>query len=287
MAEASLPFGYPRHRFRSSDLYHRYRLIFQKTEELVFLSHIDLIRSLERLFRRADLPVRLAGKFHPMPRLIVALALSLGVHGLREVLDVELTESFTSDGILDALRKSSPAGLYFLDCYPVHAKASSRVVRLGYRFSVPKERIPEMHKRISCLTQDGPWEMERSERRATLMPSSGLMSIVEDGLESNNLEEWVGRSRSGPNPVKAIPRVIDLRTIIESVELQEGFLEVVLKFGESGTAKPEEVLRLVGAEDLMTKGGRIERFMLEMADMSGPSESAPLAGVIPAEGEVL
>ena len=84
---------------------------------------------------------------------------------------------------------------------------------------MPKERIPEMHKRISCLTQDGPWEMERSERRATLMPSSGLMSIVEDGLESNNLEEWVGRSRSGPNPVKAIPRVIDLRTIIESVEL--------------------------------------------------------------------
>jgi len=286
MAEAPLPFGYPRHRFRPSDSFHRYRLIFQKTEDLIFLSHIDLIRSLERLFRRADLPVRLAGKFHPMPRLIVALALPLGVHGLREVLDVELTEPFPPKEILSALRSKSPVGLHFLDCMTVSGKASSRVVRLGYRFAVPQGRRSGICENIRALSPDGPWQMQRSERRATLMPASGLMSIAEDGLESNNLEEWVGRSiRPGANQAHAPVRFIDLREIIESIELLDGSLEAVLRFGEGGTAKPEEVLRLVEAEDLMTQGERIERFMLEMAEISGPSESAPMAGVIPAEGE--
>lgn len=287
MAEAPLPFGYPRHRFRPSDLFHRYRLVFQKTEDLIFLSHIDLIRSLERLFRRADLPVRLAGKFHPMPRLIVALALPLGVHGLREVLDIELTESIASTEILESLRNRSPAGLHFLDCRPVQGKVSSRVVRLGYRFAVPPARVAEINKRISSLPPDGPWEMQRSERRATLMAASGLMSIAEDGLETNNLEEWFGKSRPGASSTNGPVRRIDLRVIIESLGLVDGFLEAVLKFGEGGTAKPEEVLRLVGAEDLMTQGERIERFMLEMAEITRPSESAPLAGVVPAKGEDL
>lgn len=288
MAEAPLPFGYPRHRFKPSDSFNRYRLVFQKTEDLIFLSHIDLIRSLERLFRRADLPVRLAGKFHPMPRLIVALALPLGVHGLREVLDVELTEPFTPNEILSSLRSRSPVGLHFLDCMKVPGKASSRVVRLGYRFAVPQVRFEGVCERIRALPPDGPWQMQRSERRATLMPASGLMSIAEDGLESNNLEEWVERStRPGTNQAHVPVRYIDLREIIVSLELVDGSLEAVLKFGDGGTAKPEEVLRLVDAEDLMTQGERIERFMLEMAEISGLSESAPMAGVIPAEGEGL
>lgn len=286
MAEAPLPFGIPQHRFKPSESYNRYRLIFQKTEDLIFLSHIDLIRSLERLFRRADLPVRLAGKFHPMPRLIVALALPLGVHGLLEVLDVELTDAFAPKEILTALRSRSPVGLHFLACLPVPGKASSRVVRLGYRFAVPLERRADICGRIRALPPDGPWHMQRSERRATLMPASGFMSIAEDGLESNNLEEWIGRtSKPGTDRVDVSARVIDLREIIESIELLNGSLEAVLKFGEGGTAKPEEVLRLVEAEDLMTQGERIERFMLEMAEISGLSESAPMAGVVPAEGE--
>jgi len=62
-------------------------------------------------------------------------------------------------------------------------------------------------------------------------------------------------------------------------------LEAILKFGEGGTAKPEEVLRLVDAESLMSQGERVERFLLEMADDSGPLEPSPLAGTVPAERE--
>lgn len=285
MAEAQLPFQHPRHRFHSSDVYFRYRIVFSKSEDLIYLSHIDLIRSLERIFRRADLPVRLAGKFHPMPRIIVALALPLGVHGLREILDVELTVSLNSDSILEQLRGQSPHGLIFDSCVAVSNKVSSRVIRLGYRFFIPSHALEAVRLKLGDLPERGPWEMDRSERRATLSPSSGVLALAEDGLESNNLEEWIGTgSRIKSEPSRSLRR-IDLHQVIESIKLSGNYLEAILKFGEGGTAKPEEVLRLVDAESLMSQGERVERFLLEMADDSGPLEPSPLAGTVPAERE--
>lgn len=286
MAEAPAVSCFPRNRFRPSELFSRYRLVFQKTGDLIFLSHIDLIRSLERLFRRADLPVRLAGKFHPMPRLIVALALPLGVHGLGEILDVELTDTLDANEILDSLRPQAPEGLRFLDCRQVPPRVSTRVVRLGYRFAIPPEMAPAIGDRIRALPPGGPWTMARSERRATIMASSGLTSIAEDGLEANNLEEWIGGSRPGSSRPARQGRVIDLHGLIESLSLSGHALEAVLRFGEGGSAKPEEILRLIGAEELTAQGEKVERFMLEMAETSGPSAQAPLAGSGPAEGDV-
>jgi len=285
MAEAHLPSQYPQHRFSSSDVYFRYRIAFGKSEDLIYLSHIDLIRSLERIFRRADLPVRLAGKFHPMPRIIVALALPLGVHGLREILDVELTVSLNSNSILEQLRAQSPCGLKFQSCMVVPNKVSSRVIRLGYRFFIPSDAMEAVGLKLGSLPERGPWEMDRSERRATLSPSSGVLALAEDGLESNNLEEWIeSGSRQKPAPSRPVRR-IDLYQAIESIKLSGNHLEAVLKFGEGGTAKPEEVLRLVDAENLMSQGERVERFLLEMADESGSLAPPPLAGIAPAERE--
>lgn len=285
MGEASLLDRNPKRPFRAADCTCRFRLVFQKTDDLIFLSHIDLIRCIERLFRRADLPVRLAGKFHPMPRLIVALSLPLGVHGLQEVLDVELTEACLPHEILASLLEQSPPGLKFLSCQEVPVKASSRVIRLGYRFAIPAERHAAIQSKYQSLPPRGPWFVERFERRSTFMPVSGLVAMAEDGLESNNLEEWVGRSRPMTTSATApVGRVIDLYEITESLTFSGDWLEAIFKFGDGGTGKPEEVLRLLDAEDLVGQGERIERFLLEVAVDRGGTTPTPIAGQDPAEG---
>src|SRR5262249_58207632 len=67
------------------------RFRFAKTGDLRFVSHLDLMRCLERMLRRAAVPFKSTACFHPTPRLVLALSLPLGVAGRNEVLELELT----------------------------------------------------------------------------------------------------------------------------------------------------------------------------------------------------
>jgi len=64
------------------------RIRFRKSGDLRLVSHLDLMRSLERLLRRAMLPFRRTEGFHPTPRLVLAQSLPLGVVGHNEVLEL-------------------------------------------------------------------------------------------------------------------------------------------------------------------------------------------------------
>ena len=68
------------------------RIRFRKDHDLRLLSHHDLMRTFERMLRRAALPIRRTQGFHPHPRLIFALSLPLGVVGCAEVVELELDE---------------------------------------------------------------------------------------------------------------------------------------------------------------------------------------------------
>ncbi len=70
----------------------RVRLRFAKRGDLRLISHHDLMRCLERMLRRAALPVAHSRGFNPRPKATFALALALGIEGCREVLDLDLDE---------------------------------------------------------------------------------------------------------------------------------------------------------------------------------------------------
>lgn len=73
----------------SSERVCRLRFAFAKTGSLALISHLDILRLMERALRRSGLPVSFTGGFHPLPRLQVALPLPLGVEGLHEWLDLD------------------------------------------------------------------------------------------------------------------------------------------------------------------------------------------------------
>ncbi len=70
----------------------RLRFRFAKTGSLALLSHLDLVRLMERALRRSGLPVSFTGGFHPLPRVQFALALPLGAEADGEWMDLELAE---------------------------------------------------------------------------------------------------------------------------------------------------------------------------------------------------
>ena len=76
----------------NSERLQRLRFRFAKTGSLGLLSHLDLVRMLERALRRSGLPVSFTGGFHPLPRLQFALALPLGAEAQGEGMDLEMAE---------------------------------------------------------------------------------------------------------------------------------------------------------------------------------------------------
>ncbi len=70
----------------------RIRLAFSKLGRLAYSSHLDLVRLMPRLFRKAELPLFYSEGYHPKPQLVFSPALALGIASLREILDFKVRE---------------------------------------------------------------------------------------------------------------------------------------------------------------------------------------------------
>ncbi len=90
---------------------YRYRLRYTRQGAEALSSHLDLVRAMPRLLRRAGLPLRYSDGFHPKPVLAFAPALPLGTTSQGELLDMDLTAWFEPDEMLSRLRAASTEGL--------------------------------------------------------------------------------------------------------------------------------------------------------------------------------
>ena len=93
---------------------HRYRLRYTKLGQAAYLAHLDLVRHLPRIFRRAGLDIAYSRGFHPKPGLSFGPALGLGLPSLGELLDVKLSDELTPAELLQRLNAVSLAGIEFL-----------------------------------------------------------------------------------------------------------------------------------------------------------------------------
>ena len=66
------------------------RLLFEKTGSAVWMSHLDLMRLMQRAFKRAGLPLTHTHGFNPRPSVSIALPLSVGVESVCELMDFDL-----------------------------------------------------------------------------------------------------------------------------------------------------------------------------------------------------
>src|SRR5262245_59285577 len=127
------------------------RLRFAKADDLRFLSHHDLMRLLERLCRRAGLPFRSTGGFHPKPKITFASALSLGIAGRQEVVEIEFDDELEPNRVVSDLQALAPEGLTFLSATSVPPKKTAQPVRAVYHFPLPPDARPELAAKIDEL----------------------------------------------------------------------------------------------------------------------------------------
>lgn len=94
------------------------RLLFEKTGNAIWVSHLDLMRLFQRAFKRADLPLAHTQGFHPRPSVSIILPLSVGIESQCELLDFTIVDTdITLSDIKDRLNATLVTGIHVLDVY--------------------------------------------------------------------------------------------------------------------------------------------------------------------------
>lgn len=93
------------------------RLLFEKTGRAKYISHLDLLRTFQRVFLRAGIKLRHTEGFNPHPYLSFALPLPVGTESFCELLDFDLDEELDLNVLPELLNATMPEGLHALETY--------------------------------------------------------------------------------------------------------------------------------------------------------------------------
>jgi radical SAM-linked protein len=201
----------------SQDQTWRYRIHFHKTNQLRYIGHLDLHRTIERTLRRAKLPLAFSQGFNPRIKLNLSPALPLGCSSVAELADIWLIEERETQEIHDLLLSVAPPGLKINSIETVDSalpSIQSAVVAIEYEAIPLDENLP-------------------------FISLEDLTNILK--------QDEIIRSRRG--------KTYDLRPLIIELNLAESqppCLSMSLSAGEGKTGRPEEVLLALGVDPKMT-----------------------------------
>jgi radical SAM-linked protein len=198
----------------------RVRIRFAKKGDLRFIGHRDLVRLLERLFRRAGLKLGMSQGFHPKPRMSFPSALAVGIEGLDEVMELELAEACDAEPLKKRLADFAVPGLEILavEILPPGA-GKARIESVTYRVPIPADRRAEADEQVTRLLAAGSCPIQRPRTH----------------------------------------RTVDLRPLVEELSVKNGDLSVRLDAGSEAGAGLRDVLGQLGLADLETAGVRLAR----------------------------
>lgn len=93
------------------------RILFAKEGTARYISHLDLMHTMERAFLRAGITIRHTAGFHPHPYVSSPLPLPLFFSSQCELLEFGLVEGSTLEALPAQMNRVLPAGIRVLDCY--------------------------------------------------------------------------------------------------------------------------------------------------------------------------
>lgn len=98
------------------------RLRFEKTGRAIYISHLDMMRTMQRVFLRAGVPLRYSEGFNPHPQLSIILPLSVGMSSVCELMDFRLKDEHDLASLPEILNSAMPEGIKVYEAYESERK---------------------------------------------------------------------------------------------------------------------------------------------------------------------
>ncbi len=131
------------------------RVKYKKLGRGAYLSHLDTMRTLQRVIGRAEIEVKHSEGFNPHPYLSIALPLSLGYTSECEFMDIVVLNDISTEEICSRLNAAAPEGFEITEAYENGTKvgeigASQYIITFEYDNGIPsgaEEKIGELFNR--------------------------------------------------------------------------------------------------------------------------------------------
>ena len=209
----------------TQEQHYRLRIRFAKNESLRFLGHRDLIRVLERIFRRARLELAMSKGFHPRPQMRFPDPLAVGQVGLDEVMDLAVVTIDDPIQLKARLNQNSLNGLDFkhIDILSENDQ-KLKAENFCYEISIPQEIQEEVAVKVHRFLAEKNYFVERKGRQQT----------------------------------------IDIRPLVLDLRLEGCRLKMVLKATQEAGVRPKDILELLDLATDSVRGRVLTRTTVQL-----------------------
>ena len=164
------------------------RIKFSKVGNLMYISHLDLARTMQRIILRAGLDIWYTEGFNPQPKMVFAVPLPTGVESECELLDIKLNSYMSCEEIKERLNNSFPPEMRALEVYNPEVKLKE-IQYIDYTIKITSPKITDKTtKEIESLltnkcvllkkTKSGEKEVDISEYIAKIQTQGSENSII-------------------------------------------------------------------------------------------------------------
>lgn len=202
---------------------------YEKTKAAVYVSHLDTQRAIQRMLKRANLPIKYTMGFHPHPVLTFAQPLSVGMSSQGEYFEFSPLEYIDPIKLRGIISSYMPKGFLCLDC--------------GY--------IREEFPSLMAMVKRADWEIYLDD-----VP----FSKAEKALESILAEDVVIIEKT----TKKGSRKTDIRPGIFEAKCKEKEkgtkFFVTLATGSTGNVSPRDFLKAMGIDHRYALYHRVDMY---------------------------
>lgn len=146
----------------------RYLIKFTKEGDIKFISHLDLMRTIQRVIRRADLPAEYSKGFNPHMNMSLAQPLSVGNYSVGDYMDLVLTEEMEESKIVDILNQNTVSGVKFKSAkaivVPEGRKIPQAMALIDAALYTITFRLQENSADINSLMDIPEWKMMKKTK---------------------------------------------------------------------------------------------------------------------------
>ena len=161
---------------------------FQKGDIVRHLGLLDLQRTMQRALRRSGLPIAYSNGFNPHIVMSFASALSSGIPGDAELLDVSLHSETTEEACMEAMNRVLPPALHVSrirlvdDRFP---KVSAALRQAEYRITLRGEDALKIANKIpDFLAQNEIMALRKTKRAETLVNIRPMIHLLEAQMDT-------------------------------------------------------------------------------------------------------
>ena len=116
------------------------RIKFSKVGDLMYISHLDLARTMQRILLRSGIDIWYSEGFNPQPKMVFALPLPTGVESECELMDIKLNSFMSNEEIMNRINENFPKDMRVLDVYRPDVKFKN-IQHARYNISIFSPKI--------------------------------------------------------------------------------------------------------------------------------------------------